>query len=148
MRETREAIVAHEEPKSDLANGKRGIREAPWRGVMDHVEQGMVGLADLMDRYAKEIRTVTEEVLGGAQKPSSDELRRKVTEAQDRIYREALAMYGNLERELEDKLNQIKEMKERVLLLKEVINWAVGIAKPPVRDATMELLKERFKRDI
>lgn len=115
---------------------------------MDHVEQGMVGLADLMDRYAKEIRAVTEEVLGGAQKPSSDELRRKVTEAQDRIYREALTMYGNLERELEERLSQIKEMKERVLLLKEVINWAVGISKIPVRDATMELLKERFKRDI
>ncbi|MFQ5658046.1 MAG: hypothetical protein ACE5G5_10925 [Candidatus Methylomirabilales bacterium] len=115
---------------------------------MDQLEQGMAGLADLMDRYAKEIRAVSEEVLGGMQKPSSDELRRKVSEAQDRIYREALAMYGNLERELEDKLSKIKEMKERVLLLKEVINWAVGIGRTPARDTTIEMLKERFKRDI
>lgn len=114
---------------------------------MDQVEQGMSALTELIDRYAKEIRGVSEEVLGGVQKPSSDDIRRKVTDVQERIYREAVAMYGNLERELEEKLNQIREMKERVLLIKEVINWAVGLGKTTARDVTVELLKERLKRE-
>ncbi len=114
---------------------------------MDQVEKGMAGLAELIDRYAKEIRAVSEEVLVGAQKPSSDDLRRKVTDVQDRIYRDALETYGNLERELEGKLNEIREMKERVLLLKELINWAVGLGKTAARDVTVDLLKERLKRE-
>lgn len=75
---------------------------------MDQLEQGMTGLTELIDRYAKEIQAVLEEDLVGAQKPSWDDLRRKITEVQDRICRGALEMYGHLERELDVKLNPIQ----------------------------------------
>ena len=114
---------------------------------MSQLEQGMSGLTELVDRYAKEIRAVSEEVLNAVQKPSSDDLRRKVTEVQDRIYQEALEKYDHVERELEARLDQIKAMKERAVLLKEIISWTVGHGKTATPDVTVELLRERLKRE-
>ncbi|MFQ5989009.1 MAG: hypothetical protein ACE5K9_03740 [Candidatus Methylomirabilales bacterium] len=114
---------------------------------MDYLEQGMSGLTDLMDRFAKEIRIVSEEAIGATHKPSSDELRRKVAEAQDRIAREASEIFGRLEQELETRLNEIREMIERVVLLKELVHWTVGHGKTASREVTPELIKERLKRE-
>lgn len=113
---------------------------------MDYLEQGMSGLTDLMGRFAKEIGTVSEEAIGASQKPSSEELRRKVAEVQERIAREASEIFGRLERELEAKLNEIREMIERVVLLKELVHWTVGHGKT-ASPVTQELIKERLKRE-
>lgn len=114
---------------------------------MNYLEQGMSGLMDLMERYAKEVRAVSEEAIGREQKPSPDDLRRKVAEAQERIARESLEIFGRLERELEAKLNEIREMMERLVLLKDVVHWTVGHGKTTSREVTQELLKERLKRE-
>ena len=113
---------------------------------MDYLEQGMSGLTDLMDRFAKEIRAVSEDAVSRDQKPSPEDLRRKVAEAQERIAREATEIFGRLERELESKLNEIKEMMERVVLLKDVVHLTVGHGNTAVQEVTQKLLKERLKR--
>jgi len=48
---------------------------------------------------------------------------------------------------LEAKLNEIREMIERVVLLKELVHWTVGYGKTTSREVTQELLKERLKRE-
>lgn len=99
---------------------------------MDYLEQGMSGLMDVMDWYAKEIRAVSGEAIGGEQKPSSDDIRRKVTVLQDHVHHEALEMYDRLvaagaevERELLAKLTNLKETMGRTALVKEVITSTV-----------------------
>jgi hypothetical protein len=114
---------------------------------MDYLEQGMSGLTDLMDRFAKEIRAVSEDAVSRDQKPSPEDLRRKVAEAQERIAREATEIFGRLERELESKLNEIRGMIERLVLLKELVHWTVGHGKTSSREVTQELIKDRLKRE-
>lgn len=99
------------------------------------LEQFMSGLGELIDRYAKEIWRISEEALVGSQKSSAEDCRGKVAEVQTRCYREALEMYhhlvgasGQVEEELVARLRQIKEMKERAALLKEIIS---SVVKPP-----------------
>ena len=113
---------------------------------MDYVEQGNAGLRNLMDRYTREIRAVLEDAVSRDQKPSPEDLRRKVAEAQERIAREATEIFGRPERELESKLNEIKEMMERVVLLKDVVHLTVGHENTAVQEVTQKLLKERLKR--
>jgi len=113
---------------------------------MDYVEQVNAGLRDLIDRYATEIRAVLEDAVSRDQEPSPEDLRRKVAEAQERIAREATEIFGRPERELESKLNEIKEMMERVVLLKDVVHLTVGHGNTAVQEVTQKLLKERLKR--
>ncbi len=99
---------------------------------MDQVEQGLSGLTELIDRYGKEIRDISEEALDGGREPSAEEFRSRITGTQDRIYREALEVYDRLvssgaeiEQELLSKLNQVKETMGRATVLKEVIRVVV-----------------------
>ncbi len=82
---------------------------------MDQVEQGLSGLTELIDRYGKEIRGISEEALDGGREPSAEEFRSRITGIPGRIYREALEVYDRLagcgaeiEQELLSKLNQVK----------------------------------------
>ena len=63
---------------------------------MEQVEQGLAGLTELIDRYGKEIRFISEEALDGDREPSAEEFRTRITGAQDRIYREALETYDRI----------------------------------------------------
>jgi hypothetical protein len=99
---------------------------------MEQVEQGLSGLTELIDRYGKEIRFISEEALDGDREPSAEEFRSRVTGAQDRIYREALETYDRIvkagqeiEQDLINKLNQVKETMGRAAVLKEVIRVVV-----------------------
>jgi len=99
---------------------------------MEQVEQGLSGLTELIDRYGKEIRFISEEALDGDREPSAEEFRSRVTGAQDRIYREALETYDrivkagqDIEQDLINKLNQVKETMGRAAVLKEVIRVVV-----------------------
>jgi len=99
---------------------------------MDQVEQGLTGLTELIDRYGKEIRDISEEALDGGREPSAEEFRSRITGTQDRIYREALEVYDRLvsagaeiEQELLIKLNQVKDTMGRASVLKEVIRVVV-----------------------
>ncbi len=99
---------------------------------MDQVEQGLSGLTELIDRYGKEIRDISEEALDGGREPTAEEFRSRITGTQDRIYREALEVYDRLvsagaviEQELLSKLNQVKETMGRASVLKEVIRVVV-----------------------
>ncbi len=99
---------------------------------MDQVEQGLSGLTELIDRYGKEIRDISEEALDGGREPSAEEFRSRITGTQDRIYREALEVYDRLvsagaeiEQELLIKLNQVKDTMGRASVLKEVIRVVV-----------------------
>lgn len=99
---------------------------------MDQVEQGLSGLTELIDRYGKEIRDISEEALDGGREPSAEEFRSRITGTQDRIYREALEVYDRLvsagaeiEQELLSKLNQVKDTMGRASVLKEVIRVVV-----------------------
>ena len=99
---------------------------------MDQVEQGLTGLTELIDRYGKEIRDISEEALDGDREPSAEEFRSRITGTQDRIYREALEVYDRLvsagaeiEQELLSKLNQVKDTMGRASVLKEVIRVVV-----------------------
>ncbi len=99
---------------------------------MDQVEQGLSGLTELIDRYGKEIRDISEEALDGGREPSAEEFRSRITGTQDRIYREALEVYDRLvsagaeiEQELLSKLNQVKQTMGRAGVLKEVIRVVV-----------------------
>ncbi len=99
---------------------------------MDQVEQGLSGLTELIDRYGKEIRDISEEALDGGREPTAEEFRSRITGTQDRIYREALEVYDRLvsagaeiEQELLIKLNQVKDTMGRAGVLKEVIRVVV-----------------------
>lgn len=99
---------------------------------MEQVEQGLSGLTELIDRYGKEIRFISEEALDGDREPSAEEFRTRVTGAQDRIYREALETYDRIvkagqeiEQDLINKLNQVKGTMGRAGVLKEVIRVVV-----------------------
>ncbi len=99
---------------------------------MDQVEQGLSGLTELIDRYGKEIRDISEEALDGGREPTAEEFRSRITGTQDRIYREALEVYDRLvsagaevEQELLSKLNQVKDTMGRASVLKEVIRVVV-----------------------
>ena len=99
---------------------------------MEQVEQGLTGLTELIDRYGKEIRFISEEALDGDREPSAEEFRTRITGAQDRIYREALETYDRIvkagqeiEQDLLNKLNQVKETMGRAAVLKEVIRVVV-----------------------
>ena len=99
---------------------------------MDQVEQGLSGLTELIDRYGKEIRDISEEALDGGREPTAEEFRSRITGTQDRIYREALEVYDRLvsagaeiEQELLSKLNQVKDTMGRAGVLKEVIRVVV-----------------------
>ncbi len=99
---------------------------------MDQVEQGLTGLTELIDRYGKEIRGISEEALDIGREPTAEEFRSRITGTQDRIYREALEVYDRLvssgaeiEQELLSKLNQVKETMGRAAVLKEVIRVVV-----------------------
>ncbi len=100
--------------------------------MMDQFEQGMADLVALIDRYGKEIRAISEETLEAGRESSTEEFQGKVAGVQDRIYREALEMYGHLvaaaaevERELLAKLTDLKGTMGRAALLKEVITSTV-----------------------
>ena len=43
------------------------------REQMDQVEQGLSGLTELIDRYGKEIRDISEEALDGGREPTAEE---------------------------------------------------------------------------
>ncbi len=99
---------------------------------MDQVEQGLSGLTELIDRYGKEIRDISEEALDGGREPTAEEFRSRITGTQDRIYREALEVYDRLvsagaeiEQELLSKLSQVKDTMGRASVLKEVIRVVV-----------------------
>ena len=99
---------------------------------MDHIEQALSGLRELIDHYGKEIRTISEEVLNGGWDTSPEQFQGKVTEIQDRIHREAVERYDqlvgagtDLEREYLSRIDRIKEMLGRAAVLREVINTTV-----------------------
>ncbi len=99
---------------------------------MEQVEQGLSGLTERINRYGQETRFISEEVLDGNREPSAEEFRTRITGAPDRIYREALETYDRIvkagqeiEQDLMNKLNQIKETMGRASVLKEVIRVVV-----------------------
>ncbi|MFQ5990086.1 MAG: hypothetical protein ACE5K9_09250 [Candidatus Methylomirabilales bacterium] len=99
---------------------------------MERLEQRMVGMTELIDRYRQEICTISEEVLGRGHEASVEVFRDKLTEVQDRMHLEAGEMYDRLvteskeiERELVAKLTQMRETIERAALLREIIRWTV-----------------------
>ena len=63
---------------------------------MEQVEQGLADLTELLDRYGREIREISEEALNGGGEPLADEFRGKITGVQTRIQREALEKYDHL----------------------------------------------------
>ncbi len=103
------------------------------------LEQFASSLGEMIDQYWKEINAISEEALAGGEKHSTDEIRGKVADVQNRVYRELMERYGRLilgatgmlERELVARLNQIKETKERAAMLNEVIS---AMLKPLPRD--------------
>jgi hypothetical protein len=106
--------------------------EYPEEGPMQLLEQGMSSMTELMDRYSREIHTISGEVLGRGHEASVEEFRGKVAEVQDRMHREACEVYDRLvaegreiEQELVAKLAHMKETMERAALLKEIISSAV-----------------------
>lgn len=109
------------------------VREGyPEEGPMQLLDRGMSGMTAIIDRYIKEIHTISEEVLDRGQEASVEEFRGKVAEIQDRMHLEACEMYDRLvaesreiERELVAKLAQMRETVEHAALLKEVISSAV-----------------------
>lgn len=106
--------------------------ESTEEGPMQLLEQGMSSMTELIDRYSKEIHTISGEVLGRGHEASVEEFRGRVAEIQDRMHREACEVYDRLveesreiEQELVAKLAHMKETMERAALLKEVISSAV-----------------------
>ncbi len=106
--------------------------EYPEEGPMQLLEQGMSSMTELIDRYSREIHTISEEVLVRGHEASVEDFRGRVAEVQDRIHREACEVYDRLvaesreiERELLAKLAHMREAMERAALLKEVISSAV-----------------------
>ncbi|MFQ5657097.1 MAG: hypothetical protein ACE5G5_06115 [Candidatus Methylomirabilales bacterium] len=99
---------------------------------MEQVEQGLADLTELLDRYGREIRTISEEALNGGGDPSADEFRGKISGVQERIHREAIERYDQLvgvgaevEQGFLGKLTHLKERMMRAAVLKEVINSTV-----------------------
>ena len=99
---------------------------------MEQVEQGLADLTELLDRYGREVREISEEALNGGGEPLADEFRGKITGVQTRIQREALEKYDHLmgvgaevEQEFLKKLAHLKERMGRAAVLKEVINSTV-----------------------
>lgn len=95
---------------------------------MEKVEALAQGLSDLLERFSKEMRAITEEVMGSGRHRSLDELRQRIRAVQEEVYREALQKYGDLlgatvdaERELVARITRLRELKERAGVLKEVI---------------------------
>ena len=95
---------------------------------MEKVEALAQGLSDLLERFSKEMRAITEEVMGTGRHRSLDELRQRIRTVQEEVYREALQTYGDLlgatvdaERELVARITRLRELKERAGVLKEVI---------------------------
>lgn len=106
--------------------------EYPEEGPMQLLEQGMSSMTELIDRYSREIHTISAEVLGRGHEASVEEFRGKVAEVQDRMHREACEVYDRLvaesreiEQELLAKLAHMREAMERAALLKEIISSAV-----------------------
>ena len=99
---------------------------------MERLEQRVLGMTELIDRYRKEICAISEEVLGRNHEVTGEVFRDKLTEVQDRMHVEACEMYDRLvaeskeiERELVAKLTQMRETLERAALLREIIRWTV-----------------------
>ena len=99
---------------------------------MQQVEQGISGMKEIIDRFRKEVQTISEEALEMGHQASVEELRGKVAEVQNRMHREACEMYDRLlaesteiERELMAKVTRLRETMQHVALLKEVISFAV-----------------------
>jgi hypothetical protein len=106
--------------------------EYPEEGPMQLLEQGMSSMTEVIDRYSREIHTISEEVVGRGHEASVEEFRGRVAEVQDRMHREACEVYDRLvaesreiEQELVAKLAHMKETMERAALLKEIISSAV-----------------------
>ena len=122
----REAAVI--DSRSPTVVGKKYAME----DFMEQIEQGMSSMTELLDRYSREIRTISEEVLGMAPEASVDALRGKVAEVQDRLHREACQIHDRLlaentrmEQELMAKITYLRETMQHVALLKEVVSLAV-----------------------
>ncbi len=99
---------------------------------MDHIEQALSGLRELIDHYGKEIPTISEEVLNGGWDTSPEQFQGKVADIQDRIHREAVERYDqlvgagtDLEREYLRRIDRIKEVLGRAAVLRDVINTTV-----------------------
>lgn len=104
----------------------------PAEDRMEQLIQGMSRMAELIDRYSKEIRTISEQVLSMAPEASVDMLRGKVAEVQDRMHREAGEIHDRLvaegteiERDLMTKMARLRETMQHMALLKEVVSVAV-----------------------
>lgn len=99
---------------------------------MEQIEQGLADLTELLDRYGREVREISEEALNGGGEPLADEFRGKITGVQERIRREALERYDHLmgvgaevEQDFLKKLAHLKERMGRGVVLKEIINSTV-----------------------
>jgi len=104
----------------------------PAEDRMEQLIQGMSRMAELIDRYSKEIRTISEEVLGMEPEATVEQLRGRVAEVQDRIHQEACEIHDRLlaestrmEEELMAKITHLKETMQHLALLKEVVSVAV-----------------------
>lgn len=102
------------------------------KDAVEKVEALAAGLSDLLGHFSKEIRAITEEVMGGGRHPSVEELRQRIRTLQEEMYRDALEKYGDLlgvaveaERDLVAKITRLREVKERAGVLKEVITSTV-----------------------
>ena len=112
-------------PTEDSRTVEKGAAEVP-------LEQFVSGLGGLIERYAKEIREISDKALVKNPNLSADEFRDKIVDAQKRCYRQALELYyhlvgvaGEMEEELLTKLTRIKETRERAAVLKQAIESMV-----------------------
>lgn len=104
----------------------------PAEASMQQIEQGISGMKEIIDRFRKEVQTISEEALQMDHEASVEDLRGRVAEVQSRMHREASEMYDRLlaesmevERELMAKITYLRETMQHVALLKEVISFAV-----------------------
>lgn len=112
-------------PTEDIRTVQKGPVEVP-------LEQFVSGLGKLIERYANEIREISDKALVGNPNLPADEFRDKIADAQKRCYGQALEMYyqlvgvaGEKEEELLTKLDRIKETRARAAVLKEAIKSMV-----------------------
>ncbi|MFQ5804288.1 MAG: hypothetical protein ACE5JQ_15465, partial [Candidatus Methylomirabilales bacterium] len=125
--------LANREGAVNNSRSQNDVREEhPAEGPMQLLEQGMSDMTELIDRYSREIHTISGEVLGRGHEASVEEFRDRVAEVQDRMHREACEMYDRLvaesrefERELMANLTRMRETMERAALLKEIVISAV-----------------------
>lgn len=100
---------------------------------MQKVETLGTELSDLVDYFSKEMRTVSEEVMGAGRHQSVEELKKRIRRVQEEVYGNTLQKYGDLlgvaveaERALVARINRLRELKERAGVLKEVITSMVN----------------------